>query len=276
MSENRAIIGKQLEKSLTAGSVIRTNGSNEQEYVAPGANGTVLTVVSGTPQWAALPATSFSITDTVTTEVVTAGDTVTFAAGQGMTVAVSATDTVTTTARLSTDANNGVVFGSDGGLYFNTGGIIASGTWLDATNEIQFTLINGSNLTIPVQDLIGTWLADFVIAGNTGTDTINNHETLTVIGATGSGITTTVTANQIAINYTQPTKEQFLGLTTGTTVTLGATPSYVHAVYRNGLYQMEGASNDYTISGTTVTFNVAFGASGGGAGVEQVEVVYGV
>lgn len=276
MAQTRVSIGSQLEKSLTPYSIIRTDAANEQEYVAPGSNGQVLTVVAGVPTWGALPATAFSITDTITTEVVNAGDTINFLSGNGITTVVSATDTVTTTAKLSTDANNGVVFGSDGGLYFNTGGLISAGTWLDATNTIRFTLVNGSFLDIPVQDLIGTWLADFTISGNTGTDVVNNHETLTVVGATGSGVSTTVTNNTITINYTQPTKEQFTGLTSGNTVTLSATPTYIHAVYRNGVYQMLGAGNDYTISGTTITFSDSFGASAGGAGIEQVEVVYGV
>ena len=276
MSENRATIGKQLEKSLSPFSIIVTSALNEQQYVPAGTNGQVLTVVAGVPTWSAIPSSAFSITDGTTTEIISAGDTVTFTQGNGLTVVVSATDTVTFSARISTDANNGIAIGTDGGLYFNTGGLITAGTWLDATNEIQFTLVDGSFLTIPVQDLIGTWLADFGITGNTGTDTVNNHETLSVLGLVGSGITTQVTNNTITINYAQPIKEQFLGLTSGSALVLTTPPTYIHSIYRNGVYQMEGAANDYTISGSTINFTIPFAPSGGGAGVEQVEVVYGV
>ena len=39
--------------------------------------------------------------------------------------------------------------------------------------------------------------------------------------------------------------------------TLPTTPGSVVLVFRNGLLQSLGASNDYTISGATITFNVA-------------------
>lgn len=70
------------------------------------------------------------------------------------------------------------------------------------------------------------------------------------------------------------TTDIFTGLTTGSTVTLTQTPLKIFTVSRNGLDQLLGATNDYTISGTTVTFNVAFGISGGAQGAEQVRVFY--
>jgi hypothetical protein len=52
MADTRARIGKQLEKSATPGSVIRTTASNEQEYVAPGTPGQALIVnASNVPEW---------------------------------------------------------------------------------------------------------------------------------------------------------------------------------------------------------------------------------
>ena len=49
----RTRIGKQLEKSTTVGSIVVTNASNEQEYIAPGANDTLLQVVSNVPTYVA-------------------------------------------------------------------------------------------------------------------------------------------------------------------------------------------------------------------------------
>ena len=276
MSENRATIGKQLEKSLSPFSIIVTSALNEQQYVPAGTNGQVLTVVAGVPTWSAIPSSAFNITDGTTTETVNAGDTVTFTQGSGMTVTVAATDTVTISARLSADANNGVVFGTDGGLYYNTANIFNNVTYNDVTNTLDLTQIGGGTVSVPIADVVGVWISDFVVAGQVGSSTIDNHATLSIVGASGSGISTSVAAGVVTINNTQPTKEQFVGLVAGTNVTLGATPSFVHAVYRNGIYQMAGATNDYTILANVVTFNVAFGPSGGGAGTEQVEVVYGV
>ncbi len=54
MSETRARIQKQLEKSAVAGSIVRTDVNSEQEYVAPGGDGQVLTIVAGTPTWSSL------------------------------------------------------------------------------------------------------------------------------------------------------------------------------------------------------------------------------
>ena len=50
----RIYIGKQTELSAVPFSTVRTDAANEQEYVAPGAVGTVLTIDgAGIPNWAA-------------------------------------------------------------------------------------------------------------------------------------------------------------------------------------------------------------------------------
>jgi hypothetical protein len=48
----RIKIAKQIEQSAVAGSIVTTNPSNEQQYVPPGANGTVLSIAAGVPAWA--------------------------------------------------------------------------------------------------------------------------------------------------------------------------------------------------------------------------------
>ena len=64
--------------------------------------------------------------------------------------------------------------------------------------------------------------------------------------------------------------ESFLALNSGTDVVISQTPQAgtVVKVYRNGIRQLVGVGNDYTIAGTTITFAVAF------AGGEQVIVDY--
>ena len=114
-------------------------------------------------------------------------------------------------------------------------------------------------------------MADFTITGDTGTDLVNNHETVNFTGT--GGLTATVSANQVSYQY-RTQVDTFLGLTSGTTVTASQTPLTIIGVTRNGLDQIAGATEDYTISGTTVTFNTAFGPSGGGAGVENIKLIY--
>ena len=51
----RIRIGKQTELSATPHSLVKTDGANEQMYLAPGVNGDVLTIVAGVPTWNAVP-----------------------------------------------------------------------------------------------------------------------------------------------------------------------------------------------------------------------------
>jgi hypothetical protein len=51
-AQNRLDIESQLRKSVTPGSIIVTNASNNQVYVAPGSEGQILSIVSGLPTWA--------------------------------------------------------------------------------------------------------------------------------------------------------------------------------------------------------------------------------
>jgi hypothetical protein len=53
MAGIRARIGKQLELSTTPRSIVVTDAINEQQYLAPGANETLLQIVSGVPTYVA-------------------------------------------------------------------------------------------------------------------------------------------------------------------------------------------------------------------------------
>lgn len=277
MADNRLRIAKQLELSAAAYSIIRTGVGNEPAYLAPGADGSVLTVVGGIPQYAALPSgSSFTITDGTTPQVISAGDTLTFAQGNGATVVVSSPDTVTFSARLSADADNALVFGGDGGLFVPEAQLVTGATWDDATNTLTITFANGSTVDVPIVDAINSFLSDWNIQADTGSGYIENHGLLSVVGTPGQ-ILTDYDAGTLTISLGfSEQQQQFTNLTTGSTVTLSSTPAAgsVLSVFRNGLMQLSGAGNDYTISGAVLTFSSAFGNSPGGAGGEDVIVNY--
>jgi hypothetical protein len=51
-AQNRLHITQQLQKSVVPGSIPITAADNQQYYVVPGANGSILSIVSGLPTWA--------------------------------------------------------------------------------------------------------------------------------------------------------------------------------------------------------------------------------
>jgi hypothetical protein len=277
MAQTRARIGLQLEKSVNPGSLIRTNASNEQEYVAPGTAGQVLQIVGGVPTWTTPVAVGnlFSITDGATTQVIAANDTMTFTAGNGLNVAVSATDTVNYDVKLSADSGNALSFGTDNGLFYDAPNVVTGASWSDATNSLTLTFTEGVNVVVPIVDSIANFFNTFNFSDGTNTTAVTNGDTVT-FGNTGNVVSDVVIATDavtVAINEVEDT---FDGLTSGTDVTLTSTPvaGAVLKVFRNGMKQVLGATADYTVSGTTITFNTAFGLSGGAAGSEVVEVVY--
>jgi hypothetical protein len=271
MAENRIRIQKDTEKSTVAGSLIRTDANNEQEYFT-GANGQLLSVVGGVPTFINSPAGyTFSITDGTTTQIIASGDTVTINDGNGILATVSATDIINIAARLSADAGNDITFGTDGGLYLSKNSLLTNVTWNDATNNLVLTFDSGATVNVPIIDSIATFISDFTISDGTNTDLVQNHETLNFAGA--SGIRPTVSANTVTYGL-RTQKDVFTGLTTGNTNTLTQVPLLIFRKNRNGLDKLEGTGNDFTITGTTVTWTVPFGSSGGGAGTESTEFFY--
>jgi hypothetical protein len=303
MAETRLRIQKDLEKSSLPGAILVTDGSSEAGYLPAATNGQVLTLVSGSPSWAT-PSTgsSFTLSDGTNSQTVSAGDTLLAQAGNGVTVLVGATDKFTYAVKLSTDANNAAIFGTDNGVYVPVANIVTDATWDDATNTLTLEFSDSSTVDIPIVDDIGAFLSDFTIAGDTGSTLIDNHDTVTYTGA--NKITTAVSGNTltIAINTTGstagqvltsagsgsaptwsaptaaplPKKDQFSPSSSATTVTLTATPSAVTGytgvdVYRNGVLLQ---TSEYSVSSTTVTFTTAFGASAGAVYSESVTVKY--
>lgn len=292
MANTRIRIAKQLEKSTTPSSVIITDSSNEQIYVAPGTNGQVLMSDGTNVSYQNIPSSATSVSDGTNTVSENAGDTLTFAnAGVKTTVTKTGTTvTVTQAVDPSADANNAIVLGTDGKPFVDKSELVTGGSWDDVNNEIILDLASGGTINIPVQDLVGTWLADFVITDGTTSTTINNHGTVTyasdnliaknVTGSTvkyGLDTTGATTGQVIKYNGTNPVwsntvsevRDNQTGIT-GTTVTLPSTPTSDLKVYRNGQLQIVGGTNDYTVSGATITFSVALLAW------EQVSSIYNV
>lgn len=67
--------------------------------------------------------------------------------------------------------------------------------------------------------------------------------------------------------------EEFTNLSSGNTVSLQKTPSCIFIVTRNGLQQ---SGTQYTITGKTLSFNIAFGVSTGGGtlNTEDIRIIY--
>jgi hypothetical protein len=273
MAETRLRIQKNLEKSAIAGSIVKTDALFEQEYLSPGANTTILTVVGGVPVWQAPVTQGFTLTDGVTSEVIENGNTLTVTSGDGITATVSATDALDIAVKLSTDANNSLSFsGVDGGLFFDAPDNLSGAVWNDVNNTLDLTFdVNGTPTVVPIAiaDAVGTFLADFTFTGDAGTDLVSNHESVNFEG--GDGIGTIVTANNIEINL-DIRKELFDAIVAGTTTILAATPVQIISVTRNGL-EMH-ITHDYTLLGATLTWVTAFGISVGAAGSETVSVTY--
>lgn len=213
----RVRISKQLEKSVSAGSIISTDVLNEANYLAPGTNGQLLTIVSGVPAWQTL---SFP----------------------------SEYDQYADVASLP-------VTGSTDVIYYTTA-------------ENQFRIWNGT-----VYILVPT-APTFIVAGNAGTSqTIASGNTLSIQGASNSGVVTTASATDILTIEVKQQIDTFFPTSGTSTVTASQTPltGYLQ-VFRNGIIQ--DLTDDYTVSGTTITFVTAFGASTGATFSEKVKLVY--
>lgn len=302
MALPRLRISDQTELSSTPGSVVVTDAANKQYYLVPGSNGQVLTIASGVPAWSSSAGSSFTISDNTTTQSIASGDTLKFLTGNGLTAVVSATDTVTHTAKLSTDSGNDITFGTDGGLYLSKDALVTGASWSDATNTLTLTFDGGTTVDVSITDTASVFLADFVISDGTTTDTVNNHETVTFNGDTmikatvsanavkyeidntgsssGQVITTDGTTDSWGYAKERQARNEFTPASGGNTVTLTNTPiarpssTVVRSValYLNGMLV---PSTEYTIVGTTVTFtSYTFGSSTGGAGTDTIEAIY--
>lgn len=171
-------------------------------------------------------------------------------------------------------SNNSIIISTQLEKSANPGSIIVT----DSNNKQKY-IAPGSNGYILTSNGPGnepTWQSStlnssFTISDGVTTDVVNNHETITFNGT--NGLRPTVSSNQVSYGLLIQ-RDSFLGLTSGTTVTLTQTPLEILFVSRNGQIKLPGVGNDYTISGTTITFSTSFGPSVGGAGSENIQVNY--
>ena len=193
--------GSPLSSNTVAGAVTLTpniyaGGANIGFVPAGGAAGQYLDGALGA--WVNLPAGmgSFNITDGVTTESVGDSDNVTFtvgtpvySAGTGLTATVSAPDTITF-------VNTGIT-----GLSSTTGDIVVA---VAADGQATLTFAGGAGAMV-------SW----DIGDNSSTATVNNGNTVNIIG--GTGITSTLAGTDITLATSAVlTETTAVGTSTGT------------------------------------------------------------
>lgn len=96
---------------------------------------------------------------------------------------------------ISTDLNNSITVGSDGGAYYNSPALVTNASWDDVTNTIAITFDDLSVVNVPIVDNVTSFLSDFTISDGTNSSVINNHDTVGF--AASSGITQVVSPNTI-------------------------------------------------------------------------------
>jgi hypothetical protein len=280
----RKRIGLQLEKSTTAGSMVRTNVSNEQEYFAPGSSGQLLTIVSGVPTWQTItfPSEFEQYASHSARPATGASDVIYYCTAENdFSIWTGSAYVVVPTSPSFTVAGNS-----------GTSQTIASGATLSVLASLGFTSVASATGNVTITPPAGTttgnvmtwngtaWASatpttgTFTLAGDTGTSqTISNGDTLTIKGATNSGVVVTASATDTVSISLNEQKDTFAPTSGATTVTLSQTPiASTLDIYRNG--DLQDLTTDYTVSGVTVTFLTSFGATSGGAYSENCVAKY--
>ena len=134
-------------------------------------------------------------------------------------------------------------------------------------NAYQFPVADGSLNYVLKTNGAGTlsWAADsigmedWIIAGDTGTTTITDGDTMTIAG--GTNVTTSESAGTVTINST----DQYVG--TVTSITLAADSGTGTAITTSGTFTFTGGTNITTaVSGTTVTIDADLAGTVKGTG----------
>jgi len=280
----RARIGLQLEKSTTAGSIVKTSAINEQEYLSPGSNGQVLTVVAGVPAWGTIPFPSEfeQVANNAARPVTGSLDVIYYATAENVFSIWTGTVYVTVPSSPSF-----TLAGNSG-----TSQSIASGSTLSVLASLGFATVASATgivtLTPPAGVTTGnvmTWngtiwtstapaSSSFTLAGDTGTSqTVTGGSTATIKGGVTSGVLVTMSATNTATITLKKQRDVFAPVSAATTVTLTQTPNLsTLEIFRNGFLQ--DLTTDYTVAGLVVTFVVAFNASSGATNTESVSAIY--
>jgi len=112
-------------------------------------------------------------------------DTTMVQAATGIITYTNEAGATSTAVTVSTDAGNNITAGADGGAFFNAPPVLTGGSYDDVTNTLNLVLNTDgttSTVAVPILDAVGAFLADFTVTGDTGTDLVNNHETLNFEG----------------------------------------------------------------------------------------------
>jgi len=156
------------------------------------------------------------------------------------------------------------------------------GEWVEISSGGIQSIVEGANIIIdntdPLNPIVSAIVPAYTFTSTDSIDLVDNTGVITadIILDPNPLNTASVSANGLLVLGSTPdtyTKEQFLDLTTGNSITLANTPNAKPVlIFRNGMFQFEGV--DYTISGTSVTFTIPFGMGGGETGAEDVAALY--
>jgi uncharacterized protein YjlB len=278
----RVRLGKQLEKSVSAHSIIKTDASNEQEYLAAGANGEILTITAGVPTWAApVVPSEFEVAANVaafpavglvdTIYYATAENTFHIWNGASYTEVPAAASFAISIAGDS-GANQAIANGDVMSILASAGfTTVASATDTITVNPPAGTVTGQLmtwNNTTSVWEAVAAVAQSIVVAGAEGANqTVTNGDTLTVRGLANSGVITTGIATDILEISLREQRDVFTPASAATTVTASQTPSANLKVYRNGILQ--DITEDYTVAAAVITLVEPIGISGGGGAIQE-------
>ncbi len=170
---------------------------------------------------------------------------------------------------VSGDIDNSIIFGSDGGAYYNAPGLVTGAVWDDATNTIIISFDDASTVNIPIIDNIGSFIHTHTIAGDSGPlQTITNGDTLSILSG-NAGITTVA---QVGDNLLV---SAVVSTTLGNSLTIDANGLFVPTSAPQALSTLSAVVNrvrthDDGNGGPPVNFLEGLATVGGNSGVGKM------
>lgn len=125
------------------------------------------------------------------------------------------------------------------------------------TNSSSNFGIGTQSINIKNSDLVTGEFSSISLNKNTGIRFSSELGSYTFPKSDGN-LDDSLTTNGVGQLVWAPSKikiQERLGVLTGGTATLANTPKFIYGVYKNGLFLTEGITEDYIVSGDTITFN---------------------